>query len=184
VFPAVLAYIGKNPNSNHPADYKAAFEVLKKIRPYIRQFSSSGYIEELATGELCMVYGFSGDVMIARARAAEAHKPYEINYFIPKGGAPAWFDLMVIPKDASNVANAHAFMNYIETPEVHAAITNKMFYPNANRDARQFVDKSIADNAMIYPNAEVTQSLYVIEAQPLQLQREMTRMWAELKSGR
>lgn len=184
VFPAALAYIGKNPNSNNPADYKAAFEVLKKIRPYIRQFSSSGYIEELATGELCMVYGFSGDVMIARARAIEAHKPYEINYFIPQGGAPAWFDLMVIPKDAPNPANAHAFMNYIETPKVHAAITNKMFYPNANRDARQYVDKSIADNSMIYPNTDVTQSLYVIEAQPLRLQREMTRMWAELKSGR
>ena len=184
VFPAALAYIGKNPNSDKIEDYKAAFEVLKKIRPYIRQFSSSGYIDELATGELCMVYGFSGDVMISRARAKEAKKDYEINYFIPKGGAPAWFDLMLIPKDAPNAANAHTFINYIETPEVHAAITNKMFYPNANKDARQFVAPAIADNPMIYPNAEVTKSLYVIQAQPLPLQRQMTRMWNELKSGR
>lgn len=100
VFPAVLKYLGKDPNSANPDDYKAALDLLKQIRPYIRQFSSSGYIDELAVGDLCMVYGFSGDVMIARKRAQEAKKSYEVNYFIPKGGAPAWFDLMVIPKDA------------------------------------------------------------------------------------
>ena len=87
VFPAVLKYLGKDPNSANPDDYKAALDLLKQIRPYIRQFSSSGYIDELAVGDLCMVYGFSGDVMIARKRAQEAKKSYEVNYFIPKGGA-------------------------------------------------------------------------------------------------
>ena len=90
----------------------------------------------MAVGDLCMVYGFSGDVMIARKRAQEAKKSYEVNYFIPKGGAPAWFDLMVIPKDAPHPEEALAFINYIETPQVHAAITNTMFYPNANKEAR------------------------------------------------
>ncbi|OZI74307.1 polyamine ABC transporter substrate-binding protein [Bordetella genomosp. 12] len=184
VFPAVLKYLGKDPNSDKPEDYKAALEVLKKIRPYIRQFSSSGYIDELAVGDLCMVYGFSGDVMIARNRAQQAKKPYEINYFIPKGGAPAWFDLMVIPKDAPHPDEAHAFINYIETPQVHAAITNTMFYPNANKEARKYVVKEVADNPMIYPSPEVSKSLYVIKAQPLPIQRLQTRMWAELKSGR
>lgn len=184
VFPAVLHYLGKDPNSSNPDDYKEALALLKTIRPYIRQFSSSGYIDELAVGDLCMVYGFSGDVMIARRRAHEAKKPYEINYFIPKGGAPAWFDVMVIPKDAPNPENALAFINYIETPEVHAAITNTMFYPNANKDARQFVNKDVADNPMIYPDAAVSKTLYVIKSQPLPIQRLQTRMWAELKSGR
>lgn len=184
VFPAVLKYLGKDPNSANPDDYKAALEVLKSIRPYIRQFSSSGYIDELAVGDLCMVYGFSGDVMISRKRAQEAKKSYEINYFIPKGGAPAWFDLMVIPKDAPHPEEALAFINYIETPKVHAAITNTMFYPNANKEARQYVVKDVADNPMIYPSPEVSKTLYVIKAQPLNIQRLQNRMWAELKSGR
>jgi putrescine transport system substrate-binding protein len=184
VFPAVLHYLGKDPNSTSPDDYKAALEVLKKIRPYIRQFSSSGYIDELATGDLCMIYGYSGDGLIARNRAREAKKPYEINYFIPKGGAPAWFDTMAIPKDAPHVDNAHAFINYIETPEVHAAITNTMFYPNANKEARKFVVKDVADNPMVYPPAEVSKTLFVIKALPLPIQRLQTRLWAELKSGR
>lgn len=184
VYATVLHYLGKDPNSTNADDYKAALDVLMKIRPYIRQFSSSGYIDELAVGDLCMVYGFSGDVMIARKRAQDAKKSYEVNYFIPKGGAPAWFDLMVIPKDAPHPEEALAFINYIETPKVHAAITNTMFYPNANKEARQYVVKDVADNPMIYPPAEVSKTLYVIKALPLNIQRLQNRMWSELKSGR
>ncbi|HUH40376.1 MAG TPA: polyamine ABC transporter substrate-binding protein [Castellaniella sp.] len=184
VFPAVLYYMGKDPNSSNPKDYEAALALLKTIRPYIRQFSSSGYIDELAAGGLCMVYGYSGDVMIASARAREAGKAYTIDYFIPQGGAPAWFDTMAIPKSAEHVDEAHAFINYIETPEVHAAITNTMFYPNANQAARQYVVKEVAENPMIYPPADVAATLFVIKPQPLAIQRLQTRMWAELKSGR
>ncbi|MGR7949895.1 polyamine ABC transporter substrate-binding protein [Alcaligenes sp. RM2] len=184
VFPAVLHYIGKDPNSSNEADYREALDLLKQIRPYVRQFSSSGYIDELAAGDLCMVYGFSGDVMISADRARQAKKPYAIDYYIPQGGAPVWFDTMAIPKSASNVKEAHVFINYIETPEVHAAITNTMFYPNANKDAREFVVKEVADNPMIYPSPEVSKTLFVIKPQPLKVQRLQTRLWAELKSGR
>lgn len=184
VFPAVLHYLGKDPNSSDPDDYKQALDVLKAIRPYIRQFSSSGYIDELAVGDLCMVYGFSGDVMIAGRRAKEAGKDYRIAYYIPEGGAPVWFDTMAIPKDAEHVDEAHAFINYIETPEVHAAITNTMFYPNANKEARKHVVADVAEDPMIYPPADVSATLFVIKPQPLPVQRLQTRMWAELKSGR
>lgn len=184
VFPAVLHYLGKDPNSSDPEDYKQALELLKTIRPHIRQFSSSGYIDELAVGDLCMVYGFSGDVMIAGHRAAQAGKDYRISYYIPDGGAPVWFDTMAIPKDAANVDEAHEFINYIETPEVHAAITNTMFYPNANKEARQHVVPEVANDPMIYPPSDVAATLFVIKPQPLPAQRLQTRMWAELKSGR
>lgn len=184
VFPAVLHYLGKDPNSSNPDDYKEALELLKSIRPYIRQFSSSGYIDELAAGDLCMVYGFSGDVMISAYRAKQAKKDYTIDYYIPAGGAPAWFDTMAIPKGAAHVDAAHTFINYIETPEVHAAITNTMFFPNANKSAREFVMPEVANNPMIYPPADVAKTLYVIKPQPLAIQRLQTRMWSELKSGR
>lgn len=184
VFPAVLHYMGKDPNSSNPEDYQEALALLKQIRPYIRQFSSSGYIDELAAGDLCMVYGFSGDVMISAARAREANKSYEIDYYIPEGGAPIWFDTMAIPKGAAHVDEAHAFINYIETPEVHAAITNTMYYPNANKSAREFVVTEVANNEMVYPTSEVSKTLFVIKPQPLPIQRLQTRLWAELKSGR
>lgn len=184
VFPAVLHYLGKDPNSSDPEDYKEALALLKTIRPYIRQFSSSGYIDELAAGDLCMVYGFSGDVMISAYRAREAKKDYSVDYYIPDGGAPVWFDTMAIPKGAAHVEAAHTFINYIETPAVHAAITNTMFFPNANKSAREFVMPDVANNPMIYPPADVAKTLFVIKPQPLAVQRLQTRMWSELKSGR
>lgn len=184
VFPVVLKYLGKDPNSSDPEDYKEALALLEKIRPYIRQFSSAGYIDELAVGDLCMVLGFSGDVMISGQRAQEAKKNYEINYFIPKGGAPAWFDLMVIPKDAPHPTEAHAFINYIENPHVHASITNTVFYSNANREARKYVKPELANHPVIYPTTDITKMLYVIKVQPLNIQRLQTRLWATLKSGR
>jgi len=184
VFPAALHYLGKDPNSTNPEDYRAAVDLLKQVRPFVRQFSSSGYIDELASGDLCMVYGFSGDVLIAADRAQEANMPYEIDYYLPEGGAPAWFDTMAIPKGAANVEEAHAFINYIETPQVHAAITNAMFYPNANKTARQYVDPEVAGNVMIYPPDDVAAQLFVIKALPLHVQRVQNRLWAELRSGR
>lgn len=184
VFPAALHYIGKDPNSSNPDDYRAALEMLKKVRPYIRQFSSSGYIDELASGDLCLVYAYSGDVLIAADRAREAKRDYEIDFFLPDDGAPAWFDTMAVPADAPNPEAAFKFINYFNEPKVSADITNNMFYPNANKAAREFVVPSVANNAAVYPPPEVAKNLFVIQAQPLNIQRLQTRLWSELKSGR
>lgn len=184
VFPAALHYLGKDPNSSNPDDYRAALELLKKVRPYIRQFSSSGYIDELASGDLCLVYAYSGDVLIAADRAREAKRAYTIDFFLPDDGAPAWFDTMAVPKDAPNPEAAFKFINYFNEPKVSADITNTMFYPNANKAAREFVVPAVANNPAVYPPPEVAKNLFVIQAQPLNIQRLQTRLWSELKSGR
>ncbi|MCD8538176.1 MAG: polyamine ABC transporter substrate-binding protein [Burkholderiaceae bacterium] len=184
VFPAALHYIGKDPNSSNPDDYREALEMLKKVRPFIRQFSSSGYIDELASGDLCLVYAYSGDVLIAADRAREAKRNYEIDFFLPDDGAPAWFDTMAVPADAPNPEAAFKFINYFNEPKVSADITNSMFYPNANKAAREFVVPSVANNPAVYPPPEVAKNLFVIQAQPLNIQRLQTRLWSELKSGR
>lgn len=184
VFPAALHYLGKDPNSSNPDDYREALEMLKKVRPFIRQFSSSGYIDELASGDLCLVYAYSGDVLIAADRAREAKRNYEVDFFLPDDGAPAWFDTMAVPADAPNPEAAFKFINYFNEPKVSADITNNMFYPNANKAAREFVVPSVANNPAVYPPPEVAKNLFVIQAQPLNIQRLQTRLWSELKSGR
>jgi len=184
VFPAALHYLGKDPNSSDPADYEAALELLQSIRPYIRQFSSSGYIDELASGDLCLVYGYSGDVLIAADRAVQADRPYKIDFFLPDDGAPAWFDTMAVPADAPSPDAAFTFINYMSEPQVSADITNSMFYPNANKAARPLVVAEVANNPAIYPPPEVADKLFIIETQPLEILRLQTRMWSQLKSGR
>ncbi|TDR82120.1 putrescine transport system substrate-binding protein [Paludibacterium purpuratum] len=183
VFAAALFYLHKDPNSHNPADQQAAFQLLKKIRPYITQFNSSGYINDLANGDICMAFGWSGDVNIAKRRAAEANKPYKIQYFIPKAGAPVWFDVMVIPKDAPNVAAAHQWINYIEDPKVNAQITNEVFYPTANKEARKYVNPAIANDPTIYPSPAVIKTLFLLKPIPPDVLRLQNRLWTQLKTG-
>lgn len=184
VFATVLHYIGKDTASKNPADYQAAFEVLKKIRPYITQFNSSGYINDLANGNICFAMGFSGDINIAKHRAAEAKRSYKIAYVIPKSGAPVWFDVMVIPKDAAHVENALKWINYIETPEVNAAITNEVFYPTVNAAARKYVKPEIANDPTVYPPESVIKTLFLLKPLPMDIIRLQNRLWTQLKSGR
>ncbi len=132
---------GKKPYSREAADYEAAAKVLKAIRPYVTRFSSSGYIEEMASGATCLVMGYSGDINIAasRAAAAKGKMPVVIQALVPKTGSILFFDSMAIPKDAKNVENAHLFINYILRPEVHASIKKKSHPKVALKSSRRNV---------------------------------------------
>jgi len=152
VLPVAMLYVGKPAYSMSAADYDAAAKMLKSVRPYVTRFSSSGYINDLASGQLCAVMGYSGDINIARARAVEANPkaPPAIEALIPKGGATLFFDTMAIPKDAPHPNNAHLFINYILRPEVAAGLTNKVFYANPNAASPKFVKKDVAENKTIF----------------------------------
>ncbi|MDO9199375.1 polyamine ABC transporter substrate-binding protein [Rhodoferax sp.] len=186
VLPAALHYIGKPAYSRNVADYAEAAKLLTSIRPYVTRFSSSGYIEEMASGATCLVMGFSGDINIARSRAAEAKAkpPVVIEALVPKTGATLFFDTMAIPKDAPNVANAHLFINYILRPEVHASLTNKVFYANPNAASIRFVKKDVAENKSIFLDAAATKTMIAPDALPQDLRRVQTRTFSNFKAGR
>ncbi len=183
MLPMALVYLGLDPNSNKKDDYKKAGEVLDKIRPFVTYFHSSRYITDLANGDVCVAFGYSGDVFQAAARAEEAGNGQVISYSIPKEGANLWFDMLAIPADAANVGNAHTFINYILRPEVIAPITDYVAYANPNTAAEPLVDKEILNDPSIYPTAEVLERLYVAEVRPMKAQRAMTRVWTKVKSG-
>ncbi|WGS50586.1 polyamine ABC transporter substrate-binding protein [Paraburkholderia sp. D15] len=183
-FASALQYLHKDPNSSNPADYQAAFELLKKVRPYITQFNSSGYINDLANNDVCVAIGWSGDVGIARRRAADAKRKYEIRFSNVKEGGLLWFDVMVIPKDAPHPEAALKWINYIEDPKVNAAITNEVFYPTANRAARPFVAPVVAQDPSVYPGDEVLSRMTLIKPVPIEIVRLENRLWAQLKAGR
>lgn len=183
VFAATLQYMGKNPNSTSPADYQAAFEVLKKVRPYITQFNSSGYINDLANNDVCVALGWSGDVGIAHRRSSEAKRSYEIKFVNPKEGGLLWFDVMVIPKDAPHAEAALKWINYIEDPKVNAAITNTVFYPTANKAAHAFVTPAVAQDPTVYPPEDVLKKMTLMKPMPADILRLENRLWAQLKTG-
>jgi len=185
VFKAALFYIGKDPNTKDPSDYKGeAYELLKNIRPYIRYFHSSKYINDLANGEICLVFGWSGDILQAGDRAREVNNGVSIEYEIPREGAQMWVDMMSIPNDAPNAENAHLFLDFILQPEVMAAISNKVKFPNAIPKSKKFISKDILNNKAVYPDQQTLNTLFIAEIANPRVDRMMTRQWINIKTGK
>ncbi len=183
VFPAALSYLGRNPTSKVPADLEAAVAAVTAIRPYVKKFHSSQYINDLANGDLCLSLGYSGDVIQARARAAEAKNGIEIAYTIPKEGAQLSTDMMAIPASAKHPDNAHLFIDFILRPEVIAAITNAVGYPNPNALATDMIDEDIRNDPSVYPPDAVRAKFFVDKPASAEYERARTRAWTKVKSG-
>ena len=183
IIPAALHYLQLDPNSSVPDDLQRAADLLLNVRPYIRKFHSSEYLNALASGEICLAVGFSGDIIQARRRAAQANARAVIAYAIPKEGAQLWFDNLAIPSDAPNAAEAHALIDYLLKPEVAAANSNFVAYANGNLPSQKYINKSILDDRNVYPDAATTSKLYTIMAHDQKTQRFINRLWTRIKTG-
>src|SRR3954467_9743701 len=184
VFAAALSYLKLDPNTKDEKDFEKAADLLLKVRPFVRKFHSSEYLNALASGEICLVLGYSGDIKQAQKRATEAKNGVEIGYAIPKEGALLWFDNLAIPKDAKNAADAHVMINYLLKPEVAAKNSNFLAYANGNVASQSLIDKSILEDKSVYPDEATMKTLYVINAHDQKTQRLMNRLWTRIKTGR
>jgi len=180
----VLLYLGRNPNSNSPEDLKAAEQVLKAVRPYLRYVDSSRYIDMLANGDICLVMGWSGDVKQAHDRAQEAGKGIDIAYSIPQQGAIVNYDILAIPADAPHVVNAHLFINFLLRPEIAARNSNLIKYAMSVSPDLQPLDPGVRNDPGVYPPPEVRARLTPERARPAGYQRLLTRAWTRFKTGK
>jgi putrescine transport system substrate-binding protein len=179
----ILSYLGRDPNSQKPEDLAAADAALSKIRPYIRNITSSEYIEALANGDICLAVGYNGDVLQARDRARDANKGIEVKFMVPKEGSILWFDMLAIPKDAPDPDSAYAFINYMMTPQVSADVSDFRRYATANVPALPLVQAAVRDDPGIYPSQELRQKLAVQLADSPEQTRAITRVWQKFKTG-
>jgi putrescine transport system substrate-binding protein len=180
VIGTALNYLGLDPNTTSADDLAQAEQLMLGLRPHVRYFDSARYIDDLASGEICVSIGYSGDTFIAADAAADG---IEINYVIPREGALTAYDLLAIPADAPNVENAHKFIDYILRPEVTAAISNYVFFASANEAATELVDEEVRNNPGIYPSAEVAAEAFSLSARPATFDRLLTRSWTRIKTG-
>ena len=183
VVPAALHYLGRPPYSRSASDYPAAAALLKSVRQHITLFSSSGYINDMAAGSICVALGWSGDINIARQRAIDGKTGQNIQALLPKTGGLLFFDVMVIPADAPRPGNAHKFINYVMRPEVHAALTNKVFYANPNAESRKFVKPEVASNPTVFLAPAELAKMIPPDSLNNDLRRLMTRTYTSFKTG-
>lgn len=183
MIPAALKYIGEDPDSQDPDVIALAEPVLAAVQPYILKFHSSEYINALANGDICVAFGWSGDILQAQARAIEAENGVEIVYNAPTEGALMWFDQMAIPVDAPNPEAAHAFLNFILDAQNMADASNYVFYANGNLASQELLLDEVINDPAIYPDAATLENLYTTTPYDAQVQRVVTRLWTRIKSG-
>lgn len=184
VFPAALSYLGKNGASQSSEDMKEAAKVVSAVRPSIRYFHSSKYINDLANGDVCVAHGHVGDLVQARDRANEADRGVRIGIIIPKEGAELNIDSAAIPADAPHPGNAHLFLDFLMRPDIIADITNTTGYANAIPAATAFTDPEIAEDVAIYPPEEVRAKEFLLPPATQAFERERTRTWTRVKTGK
>jgi putrescine transport system substrate-binding protein len=184
VMATALNYLGLDPNSESTEDLAKAEELLMSIRPYVRYFNSSQYIDDLGNGEVCLSVGYSGDVFIAQSAAEEAGAGVEVAYVIPNEGALKWFDLFAIPADAPHRDNAHKFIDFMLRPDIAAANTNYVFYASGNLAALELIDEEVKNDPAIYPTPEVSAKLFTLKAHSPDYDEVLTEAWQRIKAGR
>jgi putrescine transport system substrate-binding protein len=180
---AVLAWLGKDPNSESEEDLAAAEAALLATRDNIRMIHSSNYIDALANGEICIAVGWSGDVLQARDRAEEAGQGVEIAYKVPKEGTFIWFDMYAIPADAPHPENAHKFINFMMRADVAAANSNYVNYATGNSAAVEFLDEAVRDDPGVYPTPEIKAKLFPDLAKSAEYTRLLNRTWTRFMTG-
>ena len=184
LIPSALNHLGLNPDSKKIEDIEKVAPLLEKIRPFIKKFNSSEYINTLAAGEICLTVGWSGDVFQARKRALEGKKPIEVDYALPKEGTLMWFDSFAIPADAAHAEEAHIFINFMMRPEIAARNSNAMAYANGNLESQKLIDKEVLNNPSVYPPPEMLAKLYTVTSNPQDVQRVITRLWTKFRTGK
>ena len=184
VMGVALHYLGLDPNSEKKSDLKQATEMLSAVRPHFKHFNTANMINDLASGELCAVLTYNGDVGTAAARAEEVGSGVNLSYSIPKEGTLAWFDLMAVPADAPNADEAHQFINFMLRPESAAGIANYVYFAVANKAAEPLLLDDVKNDPGIYPPQDVLDKLFVLNAHTAKYDRVLTRAWTNFKTGR
>ena len=184
VVPLVLIYLGKDPNSETDEDLMLAEKKLMAVRPYIRLIHSSAPTDALANGEICISVNWNGLVLQARDRAAEAGLDHVIKYSVPKEGTISWFDMLAIPKDAPHRDSAHAFINFLQRPDIAAANSNFIKYANGNALSHELIDEAVRMDPSIYPSAEIQSRIFVDTAESEDYARRLMRSWTRFVAGK
>lgn len=184
VLQLALQYLGLDPNTNKPQDFKAAEAMLLKVRPFIRSFDSAEYLNGLANKEVCVAMSWSSDYALSHARAQAVGISVNLAFTVPREGANQTFSSLLIPDGAPHPEAAHRFINFILRPDVIAEISNSIYYGNDNIAARSLVDPRILADVTLYPTPEIEARLYRSAEVSAATERIRTRTWTRVKTAK
>lgn len=181
VISAVMHRLGKNPLSEKDADYEEATKILTDLAANTSYFHSSRYINDLASGDICVAIGYSGDILQAADRAKAAKMDFEVKYAFPKEGSIFWNDCWVIAKNAKNIDNAHKWFNYLMDKDVATSISNEMRYILPVTEAIGQLDPALKDDPNVNLPAALIDKSYYMQPTTAKVSRITNRAWNSIK---
>ena len=156
--------------------------MMEKTVPDVLRFSSSGYINDFAQGNLCVGIGYNGDFNIANTRAQAAKNGVKVVALVPKEGVGVWIDTVVITKDAKNTDNALKYINWTLEPKVAAQNGNLVNYAPGTNKAKAFMKAEIVDNDSIFPSEEALKNSFVNTEKKPDTVKLGVRLWQQIKA--
>ena len=140
-----LKYLGYSFNSTNRDEVDEAVELLISAKPHIKAFAPDNGQDLLLSGEVDLVMEWNGDILQVMA------EDDDLSYVVPDEGGMIWQDCLCIPKDAPNLDNAYAFLNFVHEPEINAEIAAFINYATPNGAAKALMDPSYVENPAIFP---------------------------------
>ena len=156
---AALKMLGYSYNSVDPGEISEATDVMVKLKPHVRQITSS-MREIMISGEAYISLTWNGEIGYVALDAPDA------TYVVPEEGSEIWTDNWSIVADPPHPAAAHAFLNWHLQPEVQARDTEYHYYGAVVEGEEEFLKPSIANDPAVYPPDDVAQKLEVAQASP------------------
>lgn len=168
-------YLGIDECTEDPKEAAKIQDLLLKQKPMLAMYNSDGTIERMAAGEVSMHQQWNGAYHRAHAQRAS------LVYVYPKEGIRLFIDNLAIPKDATNIKEAHAFLNWMMLPENIAAASNFAKYNNGVTGSDKFMEKELFDDPAINTPADKLDRLKPFKlCSPKALQLR-SKVWTKLK---
>ena len=140
---AGLFALGYSINATDPEQIGEARDLLIEAKQSLLAYDDTTFYAKLVTGEAALVHAWDG-----WCNYGIAENP-DIKFVVPKEGSDAWVDTMVVVEASPNKEDAHAFINFVLRPEIHAWAVENILYKVPNQAAMESVDTSLFET---YPN--------------------------------
>lgn len=177
VMQMALKLMGKSLNDWTPENIKAAEDMIIAQKGNIAAFAPDNGQDLLLAGEVDFAQEWNGDILQVM------EEDDDIGYFVPKEGGLLWEDTLCIPKDAPNVENAHALINYLLDAEVGAGIADFVYYATPNAAAKELMDPEYTENPAVFPSEEALAKSEVSVYPGQEMIRLIDEAWTRIKAA-
>lgn len=176
-FAVALKYLGYSLNSTDLDELEAAKNLLIEQKPLVQAYVIDQVRDKMIGGEAALGVIYSGEALYCQQENPD------LDYVIPKEGTNIWIDSWVIPKNAKNVENAEAFINFLCRPDIAKMNFDYITYSIPNTAGRDLIeDESLRNSPIAFPDDSKLENCETFQFLGDDNDALYNRLWREIKS--